>query len=246
MIDIKKIEEELVSYLEEFDHSKEKIALKHEHSLEVVKVMNMIVSKMNLTEEDKNLALTIAYLHDIGRFEQLVKIGKFDDFIYDHADNGVDLLFNRGLIKKFSIPEEYYRIINVAIKNHNKLSIEEGLTDQELFYSKLIRDADKIDIFRVRHKYNQDLFLETPNSENIKDFYDHKSIDLKNRVSKSDAILCVLAFVYDLNFKESFDVLKELDYLNMYISSIKVDDSVKEEFNGYIEEINKYMEDYNE
>ncbi len=246
MIDIKRIKKEFTNYIKRYDMSIRNIKLKYEHSFEVVKIMDKIVRSMGLTEEDKNLAITIAYLHDIGRFEQLIKIGTFNDIEYDHGENGVDLLFKRGAIKEFSIPEEYYRIIEVAIRNHNKLKIEDGLSDKELFYAKLIRDADKIDIYRVKRMYRTCEFLEMPNQVNIDDFYKHQSIKKINRTSTSDDVVCVLAFVYDLNFKESVITLKEMKYLDKYLDVIKVDNSLLDTFNKMIKEINKYMEEYDE
>ena len=62
-----------------------------------------------------DLALAIAYFHDIGRFEQVVKTGTFKDAKEDYADNGADLLIKRNLIKELNVPEEYYRIIGRTI-----------------------------------------------------------------------------------------------------------------------------------
>ena len=62
-----------------------------------------------------DLALAIAYFHDIGRFEQVVKTGTFKDGKEDYADNGADLLIKRNLIKELNVPEEYYRIIGRTI-----------------------------------------------------------------------------------------------------------------------------------
>ena len=90
---------------------------------------------------------------------------------------------------------------------------------------------------------SKDNFVELPAKINVDDFYKHKLINLKNRTNKSDSILCILAFVFDLYFKESFITLNELKYLDNYIEGIKVDESVQKEFNEYINEINKYVEE---
>ena len=246
MINIKKIKVETKKYLDKFDITNKDIFLKYEHTFEIVRIMDMMTSKMKFNEEDKSLALTIAYLHDIGRFEQIVKTNSMLDCISDHADNGVDLLFNRDLIKEFSIPKKYYRIIEVSIRNHNKLFIEDGLNERELFFCKLIRDIDKIDVFRVRNKFCNDTFLDKPTDICIEDFYNHKSIKLTDRKTKSDFVICTLAFVYDFYFKESIELLKELGTLNLYIDGIEVDESLKDIFNKLVEEVNKYLEEYDE
>ena len=53
------------------------------------------------------------------------------------------------MIREFVLNNEYDSIIYKAIKNHNKYKIEEGLSEKEKLYSKIIRDADKIDIINI-------------------------------------------------------------------------------------------------
>ncbi|WP_216649420.1 hypothetical protein, partial [Shigella sonnei] len=55
----------------------------------------------------------------------------------------------------------------LAIKNHNKFRIQEGLNEQELLHCKIVRDADKTDIFVS--------FLEEINKEGGT-LYDYKNI----------------------------------------------------------------------
>ena len=49
-------------------------------------------------------------------------------------------------IRKYIENDKYDEIIRKAIKNHNKFEIEKRLTEKELIFAKIIRDADKIDI----------------------------------------------------------------------------------------------------
>ena len=242
-MDIEIVDQIFKEYVNTFDMNDENINLKYEHTLEVVKITEAIARKLNLNEEDTTLAKVIAYLHDIGRFEQIVKTNTFKDTKMDHADNGVDLLFNRGLIDKFQIDKKYYDIIRKSIKNHNKLEIEEGLSKDEEFFVKLIRDADKIDIYRVRHKYERekDIFRDIPQEHKLKDFYNHQSINIKDNKTKSDSILCVISFVYDINFKESIDVLKEVGYFQKFINGITVPKERQELFDDIKKKIYKYL-----
>jgi putative nucleotidyltransferase with HDIG domain len=78
----------------------------------------------NLSEEDKRLAHIIGLYHDIGRFEQDKVFNSFYDIkTFDHGDYGVEVLFEQGLIREIPIEEKYYKIIEKAIKNHNKYNI---------------------------------------------------------------------------------------------------------------------------
>ncbi len=241
-MDINFIDKTFKEYVNTFNMEDENIYLKYEHTFEVVKFSESIARKLNLSEEDTNLAKAIAYFHDIGRFEQVTLTNTFQDSVMDHADYGIDLLFNRGLIEKFNIDKKYYQVIYKAVKNHNKLEILDELEKDEEVFVKLIRDADKVDIYRVRVKYMENLFIGVPQEININDFYSHKLINLKNRKSKSDSLLCVMAFVYDFNFKETKEVLKETKYYQEFIRSIKVGDEAKDIFNKAKEEVYRYLD----
>lgn len=240
-MDIDFIDKKFKEYVNTFNMEDENIYLKYEHTFEVVKFSERIAQKLNLNEEEITLAKAIAYFHDIGRFEQVTSTNTFQDSVMDHADYGVDLLFNRKLIENFNVDKKYYQVIEKAVRNHNKLKILDELEENEEVFVKLIRDADKIDIYRVRVKYMENLFLGVPQEINVNDFYNHKLINLKNRKNKSDAILCVMAFIYDFNFKETKEVLKETNYYQEFINSIKVDKEVKDIFNKAKEEVYKYL-----
>lgn len=230
-------------YVHTFNIEDKNIYLKYEHTFEVVKFSESIAKKLNLSEEEINLSKAIAYFHDIGRFEQVSLTNTFQDSVMDHADYGVDLLFNRNLIEKFNIDKKYYRVIEKAVRNHNKLEILDKLEDNEEVFVKLIRDADKIDIYRVRVKYLDNNFLELPSKINIDDFYSHKLINLKNRKNKSDSLLCVMAFVYDFNFEETKEVLKETKYYEKFFNNINVSEEkeVKDIFNKLKKEVYEYL-----
>ena len=241
-MDINFIDKMFKEYVNTFNMEDENIYLKYEHTFEVVKFSEEIARKLNLNEEEINLAKAIAYFHDIGRFEQVTLTNTFQDSVMDHADYGIDLLFNRGLIEKFNIDKKYYQVIYKAVKNHNKLEILDEIEKEEEVFVKLIRDADKVDIYRVRVKYMDNIFEGVPQNININDFFNHKLINLKNKKTKSDSLLCVMAFVYDFNFKETKEVLKETNYYQEFINSIKVEEEIKDIFDKAKKEVYKYLD----
>lgn len=228
MIDLNIVDKEFREFVKGFDMSVERIALKFEHTFEVVKVTEKICKLKNLNDEDTALAKTIAYFHDLGRFIQVQRIDSFDDSILDHAVLGVELLFDNNYIEKFNIDKKYYDIIYKAIINHNTLTIEEGLNERELFFSKLIRDADKIDILRVNIKYRKPEFIEKPSVRVMEDFNNNVIIKKGDCHNRTDKILLLLAFIYDINFKESYIVLNELNYYKDFIDMMKVSEDTKE------------------
>lgn len=136
------------NYVKVFDIEEPKILGKWQHSYRVRQTIDMLARTLHLGEEDIYLANIIGLLHDIGRFKQWTEYHTFSTSkSIDHGDYACRLLFEENLIEQFQIDKKYYKIIEIAIRNHNKLKIEDGLTEKELLHSKLIRDADKIDIF---------------------------------------------------------------------------------------------------
>ena len=66
----------------------------------------------------------------------------------------------------------------------------------------------------------------TPNV--LKNFKERHLLDIKDNKSKSDAVLSILAFIYDFNFEESLDILVETDNFDLFVSTIEVaEDSEK-------------------
>lgn len=241
-MDFDRIERTFKEYIDTFDWDNENIRLKYYHTLEVANISYEIAGCMNLNDEDKDLAKLIGYLHDIGRFEQIKETNSFKDNNMDHADNGVKILFDDGLIKEFVNTNYYDEIIKKAIRNHNKLKILDPVNDREKLFANIIRDSDKIDIFRVRNLYYEDK-IEVPPSIEILDCIDNEiPIKLSDIKNKSDSILCVLAFIFDFNYKESLRVLKEKGYYERLINSIQVNEEYREIFNKVKQKTLKKLE----
>ena len=151
MINIEKAKSVFNEYINSYNNQDDPgFNLKVVHTNYVVDNAMMIAKELGLSQEDINLAGIIAILHDIGRFDELKNLKKFDSVGNDHAMFASKLLFDEGLINNFIDNDKYNNIIRKAIENHNKKSIEEGLTDKELLHAKIIRDADKLDNYRVK------------------------------------------------------------------------------------------------
>ena len=120
-IDIKNARIEFKKYIEKYNPNNPKIALKISHIERVSNKARQIAESLNLDEENIKLAELIGLLHDIGRFEQ-VRIYKtfMDKDSVNHAEYGVKILFNDGLIRKFIKDDKYDEIIKKSILNHNR------------------------------------------------------------------------------------------------------------------------------
>ena len=220
MLDVKYIEQRFKEYTSNYDLNRHNIKNKYYHSFRVEKLAKQIAESLNLDDESIKLATVIGLLHDIGRFEQLDKYSTFNDFnSFDHGDYGAQILSNE-LKDYFSIDVHFNTIVN-AVKYHNKFSVDSDLDEEILFYTKLVRDADKVDIL-YESTY---LFWSTQediiNNSIISDYtYDcikhHSLIESKKgmETTKVDDVLKVLAYTFDVNFKPSFQIIKDNDYIN--------------------------------
>ncbi|MGL4108397.1 HD domain-containing protein [Clostridium sp. LP20] len=229
MIDLNKGKIAFKEYISQYDTSDDKIKLKLVHTYGVVAAAEFICKNEGLSREDTDLAMLIALLHDIGRFEQLKKFNSFDDNKFDHASFGVKVLFEDGLIGKFIETSKYDEIIRKAIEYHSRFKIPEGNNEKEELHIKLIRDADKLDNFRVKkfEKFETlfDISEEVLGAEGISEniienVRKHEPILHINRKTFMDMWVSYLAFIFDLNFRASYLFLKENDYINSNINRI--------------------------
>lgn len=151
MINIQKTENVFLDYVKNYDINNGRIKLKMIHILNVAKNCNDIAKSLNLDDEKVKLAYLIGIFHDIGRFEQVRIYNTFSDKDtgLDHAEYSLKVLYEDGLIEKFIDTHEYDDIIKKAVFYHNKAKIADDVKGDALIFSKIIRDADKIDIYRV-------------------------------------------------------------------------------------------------
>ena len=222
-IDLEYARKSFQEYLSAYDAKDEKIKLKRVHTFCVVKAAEYITTREKISEEDRELALLIALLHDIGRFEQLKKYNSYDDNIMDHAKFGVQVLFEEGKIRDFIETDKYDEIIREAIYWHSAYQLPEMKDERILLHCKLIRDADKLDNFRVKAteslEAHFDVSKEIVETEEVSDnimeaIREERSILRNERTTHLDMWVSYLAFIFDLNFASSFGYIQEHDYIN--------------------------------
>jgi len=207
-----------------------------------------LAKNLNLNTEDILLAETIGIFHDLGRFKQYVKYQTFSDSkSQNHAELGIEVLKEHKILKDLSV--ENQEIIYKSILNHSRAEIIADNNEKVMFFSKLIRDADKLDIWRLITEYymvkeqneNKTLELELPDNNEISDTV-FKSILKKEVVLKesmktlNDFKLLQIAWLFDLNFEYSIQRLYDMKYLE------KIFDSLPE--NQKVNQIKQIVNDY--
>ncbi|MBI9101759.1 MAG: HD domain-containing protein [Spirochaetales bacterium] len=201
----------------------ENLLLKKDHTLRVVRDMDLIAGE--LSPEDRILALAAALLHDVGRFEQLRIHGTFSDFkSEDHASLGVRILKELNILRDLDPFEA--EIILIAVENHNKAAITAGLSERASLISKLVRDADKLDIWRVvieyykdgREKDNPSLVHNLPYGQDVcTPVYEaverRESVSYDLMESVADMKVLQMGWVYDLNTNKALALAESRGYL---------------------------------
>lgn len=251
MIDIQKAEEVLKNYIKNYDDLNGRIKLKKIHIFNVANNAKQIAESLNLSEKDCKLAQLIGLLHDIGRFEQVRRYHTFADRdSVNHASLGLDILFEKGLIREFLTETCYDKIIYKAIQNHNTKEISKEIEGTELLHCKIIRDADKLDIYEIisTQKIEDAVWFPVDNLDKeevtdiiYKNFINHQKMDYKDIRTNIDCLVSWMGYIYDLNFKVSFNRIKQKQYINTITGRI---DYKNEDTKQKIEKMKKIANDY--
>jgi hypothetical protein len=221
------------------EEQRDKLELKYDHPLRVADLSIDFARKLNMSENDSNMFYTIALLHDLGRFEQIKRFDSFlDKDTMDHGDLSEEVVREIDFLKEFFSVDDF-DIICKAIKNHNKFKIDNGIKDDRcLSFCKLIRDIDKLDIYKV---YIEDIYekgkyksiegegVGNPRKispEVLQSVIDKEEVCYSFIKTKADKLMLSLGYVFDINYKYSFEVLKKAGYYDRLINIVEkeVDD----------------------
>jgi len=202
------------------------LQLKEEHSRRTCAEMLYLAEQLGLDASQTRLAEAIALLHDVGRFEQFIAFRTYHDpRSTDHCLLGVEVLRREKPLDGLKLKEQ--QIIEKAIEYHGLCELPGGLDDETVFFSKLIRDADKLDVFYVvienYRKYREkpvDFMLEvelpdepgyTP--EVLQAVLRGELLDYGGLRTLNDMKLLQLGWVYDVNFAATLERIKQRRFL---------------------------------
>lgn len=116
--------------------------LKLEHTRYVVANARLIADGEGFSPREREVALAAALLHDTGRYEQLRRYDTFRDAdSVDHAVLSHDIVREKGWSREPAVLD--------AILFHNRRDLPGGMDALAAVAAKTVRDADKLDIFRV-------------------------------------------------------------------------------------------------
>lgn len=233
----------IYSFIDGYPDLKENIGLKANHCKKVSEEMVGLAQHLKLNEQEVLLAETIGLFHDVGRFKQYVKFQTFsDDKSQNHAELAIEVFNENNLLKDLSREEN--DIIHQSILNHNKAKIKYDQNERVNLFSQMIRDADKLDIWRLITEYymvkdqdaekeNKSLELELPDHDKISDEV-YRSVINRQVVLKeslqtlNDFKLLQIGWIFDLNFNYSVKRLYEKKYLDKIFDALPDNDKMKQ------------------
>lgn len=140
------------AYVEPFlvtdDEGAKNIRLKIEHTRKVCEAMTLLAEGEGLSEDEARIAAAVALLHDVGRFPQYRRWRTFLDSDSDnHARLAIDVIREEHVLDGIDPSEQL--LIEEAVRFHNMLAPPTSFHSPTRKYIDLIRDADKLDIWRV-------------------------------------------------------------------------------------------------
>lgn len=201
------------------------IILKEKHTWMVVKNCERLANHLNLNEHDKILAQMIGLFHDVGRFYQFTVYRTFNDALSEnHAKLGLKVIKDLLFMEKLS-PDDF-ATLKFAIANHNAREIATTDNKRFLSFAKLIRDADKIDIYRVLKPF----LGPTDGTGCSEDFIDlfvaGKQCDYTKMRTQDDRKLVRLMWVYDIYFSWSLEQIVKQNYIEDIIKNLVHDEKM--------------------
>ena len=208
------------------------------HAEKVVENILILADSLELSESEKNTAEVVALFHDIGRFWILLQ-EQSERQKYDHAQASVQYLITNHTFN--SLDESVKENLIEVIQNHHLPETQKKDNSAVYFFMRLLRDADKLDLWRVTTdnllnskkrsllarelELNDKLVVTESFCQNILE----GGIARKNEIiTFSDYLLYQMSWVFDLNFKKSFQLLNQRQYMRYYYDALPKNDLVFE------------------
>lgn len=208
------------------------------HSLRVVSLSNMLADVLLQTEEERRIALIIAMFHDFGKASLLSKNMEPLVIQREHATISAKILQQLDFFQSLSAEEQM--IILRAVENHNQVRLPKLDNDQQTMFAKILRDADKLDVFDAAFRYFKERYSIRPLITNelyntievsekvLKSIWAGKPAVYEDMKSMNDYKLILISMVFDLNYKFTFRVMSEKQYIQKIYETLPKRDSIIE------------------
>lgn len=208
------------------------------HSLRVVSNSLLLAKVLLQTEEEKRIATVNALFHDLGKATLIAKNIEAINIQRDHATVSSKIIQQSEFYQGLST--EVQSIILKSVENHNKLKLPKLDSEQQTLFARLLRDADKLDIFDSSYRFFKERYGVQPNitseltnsievSEKIlKSILAGKTAAVEDMKSMNDYKLLLISMAFDLNFKYTFRIMSEKQYIQKIYETLPKRDQIIE------------------
>lgn len=197
------------------------LRLKEEHTARVCATILRICRGQSFDDTLTMLAEAAALFHDVGRFPQYAQYRTFRDSIsVNHGELGARTLEEQGVLRR--LPRREQERIVTAVKFHNVFKAPPLEDEEQTLLIQLVRDADKLDIWRVFTEYYEAQETDRASAaglglpdlpgysrEALSLIFKEQLISLAMLKTQNDFRLAQMAWVFDLNFATSFKMVEE-------------------------------------
>lgn len=214
------------------------LRVKIEHTAAVRANMARLASALNRSPEDRTLAELAGLLHDVGRFPQYRQYHTFRDSVsVDHARLGLREIGRHRVLH--GMPAATRRELAFAIAHHNAFVLPPHPDQRRTLLARMLRDADKLDIWRVFKAYyvdgrrlnaTVDLHLaDTPGftPAALESLRQGRMVRLADVHNRNDFKLLQIAWIYDLNLAPAFALMLDQGHLEALARTLPPDPAVR-------------------
>ena len=215
------------------------IFLKEQHTERTCKEILRLGREIGVAEEDLLLAETTALFHDIGRFKQWKDYRTFiDSGSRNHALLALELISRKEILAP--IPPGEQDLIRESIRLHNLKKLPDGLPPRHFFFARLLRDADKLDIWEmiIIQQREQSSLMDTlagniPSSSSysrriLAELMQGRIPDFRWVQNRNDVKLVRMGWVFDLNFVPACRQVLQRRYIEQLYSQLPTDREIGE------------------
>jgi len=255
---LKEMHKWMADYMKSFYTADEEvqrgILTKEKHTGYVTANCVELAKNLNFSKHDTEIAEIIGLFHDVGRFRQYSIYKTFNDAdSEDHADLAVKIIEELDLFKK--IPTVDYEIVKFAIQQHNKKNIAPCNDERKILFAKVIRDADKLDIYRVLEPYlaqenvdkmpnfikNKGKLVADVSPDFVENFVTGNQADYNKIRTNGDRKIVRLMWIYDVNFVWTMKKIIERGYIEKIVENLPHDEKISEGVKKLREYVNKMV-----
>lgn len=193
-----------------------KIEQKEQHSFLVADYCKDLSRTLGMSDADTRLAEAIGLFHDTGRFKQVTVYRTFRDVdSINHGPFGVEQLQAEGIHRKLAAKE--WEAIAFAVSWHNAVSIPLQVDERLTTFTKIVRDADKLDIYRV---LPPDPTIGRCTPKLITDMLAGKPLYYEDIKTTDDRKLIMVNWLYDVNYPWTLQRIESCGYINRLFAAL--------------------------